>query len=121
MPTLLDRAKSLRIQQTDTEKHLWFHLRSRRMNGLKFRRQVTIGNYIADFVCIDRKMIIEVDGGQHGDQQNYDQERTDYLKSRGYHVLRFWNHEVLGDTDSVLDAIWQACCKVDGCGDDGVE
>jgi len=93
--TLLTRAKQLRKNSTDTEQHLWYFLRAKRLNGYKFKRQYVIGDYIVDFVCIERKLIIELDGSQHMDALDYDLKRTDYLVNLGYRVLRFWNHDVL--------------------------
>jgi len=103
--TLLRRAKSMRSLQTKAEERLWYYLRDRRLKGFKFRRQVVIGNYIVDFICPDKKIIVEVDGGQHATQEKYDQKRTIFLESKGYKVLRFWNNEVLANSDSVLDVI----------------
>ena len=99
------RARELRQKQTDAEQLLWRQLRNRQMAGHKFRRQETIGPYIVDFVCLDAKLIIEIDGGQHGEQMEYDIKRSAYLKQRGYRVLRFWNDEVLKDTNTVLERI----------------
>lgn len=90
---------------TDAERVLWQSLRNHQLAGFKFRRQKPIGSYIVDFVCIEKKIIIEVDGGQHALQQEYDSERSDYLKRKGYKILRFWNHDVLKEKDAVLDRI----------------
>ena len=79
-----------------------------REDGIHFRRQHAIGNYIVDFCAPRRKLIIELDGSQHLDQQEYDAERTKYLELRGYQVLRFWNHEVMNHIDEVLNVIWNA-------------
>ena len=78
------------------------------MLGYQFRRQEPIGNYVADFVCYQRRLVIEIDGGQHFEQSNYDAERTKLLESRGFRVVRFWNEDVLKGTDGVLDAIFLA-------------
>jgi very-short-patch-repair endonuclease len=102
---LLRHAKAMRTQASDAERLLWKHLRARRLHGYKFRRQVVIEPYIVDFVCFEAKLIVEADGGQHMDQQRYDADRTEKLKSMGYTVLRFWNHEILGEIDSVLTKI----------------
>ena len=99
------RARRLRVQQTDAERRLWFLLRDRRLNGAKFRRQVPIGNYIVDFVCQDAKLVVELDGSQHADQTSYDATRTDWLKSVGYCVLRFWNNDLTQDEAGVLTKI----------------
>ncbi|MVF24663.1 endonuclease domain-containing protein [Methylocaldum sp. BRCS4] len=98
-------ARTLRKQQTNAEKLLWSWLRNRQLEGCKFRRQQPIGPYIADFLSLEPKLIIELDGGQHSEQQEQDNQRTRYLQALGYRVLRFWNHEVLGDLEAVLEAI----------------
>lgn len=98
---------------TDAEQRIWRHLRLRQIDGHKFRRQHPIGHYIADFVCIERKLIVEVDGGQHADQLEYDAARTASLESNGYRVLRFWNNDVLGNIEGVLTQILEAL-RVDG-------
>jgi very-short-patch-repair endonuclease len=103
--SLLDYAKQLRQHQTDAEQRLWYHLRAKRFLGLKFKRQKPIGPYIVDFVCFDPALIIEVDGGQHMEQVEYDQRRDDFLRQRGFLVLRFWNNQVLTETAAVLDGI----------------
>jgi len=90
---------------TDAERLLWRHLRNRELGGYKFRRQRPIGPYIVDFVCLEKKIVIEVDGGQHAGQVELDSKRSDYLKEKGYRVLRFWNNEVLQATESVLTVI----------------
>lgn len=102
---LQKRARYLRKTSTDTEKHLWYHIRGRRLGQYKFKRQVPIGNYIVDFVCSWKKLIVELDGGQHAETVHYDQKRTTFLESQGYKVLRFWNNEVLTETENVLDVI----------------
>jgi len=94
-----------RQQATDAEKRLWKHLRSRQLNNFKFRRQVVIQPYIVDFVCFEAKLIVEADGGQHADQGQYDADRTNFLEQKGYRVLRFWNNEIINETDSVLEKI----------------
>ena len=99
------RARRLRQQSTDAEQALWSKLRDRRLGGVRFRRQTPIGPYIADFVSHERKLIVELDGGQHADQRAYDARRTRWLESRGYTVLRFWNDDVLLRPTSVLEAI----------------
>ena len=98
-------ARALRKNQTDAEKLLWYRLRNRQLAGCKFRRQQIIGPYITDFLCLEPKLIIELDGGQHSEQKEQDEQRTRFLESMGYQVLRFWNNEVLGNPDSVLEAI----------------
>ena len=103
-----DRARQLRRDQTPAEARLWSRLRGRELDGAKFRRQFPIGPYIADFVCLPARLIIEADGGQHGDQTARDEARTRWLESRGYQVLRFWNHDILTDTDTVMNVIAEA-------------
>ncbi|MBD9503403.1 endonuclease domain-containing protein [Pseudomonas sp. PDM17] len=97
-------SKQLRHGQTEAERALWHHLRAHRFLGLKFRRQKVIGPYIIDFICHERLLIIELDGGQHLDSSE-GQQRDAWLKARGFMVLRFWNHDVLSKMDSVLEAI----------------
>jgi|CXWL01.1.fsa_nt_gi very-short-patch-repair endonuclease/succinate dehydrogenase flavin-adding protein (antitoxin of CptAB toxin-antitoxin module) len=99
-------AKQLRSNMTDAEKLLWHHLRGHRFQGVKFKRQQPLGNYIVDFVSFEKKIVIEVDGGQHFESES-DNRRDDWLKEQGFHVLRFWNNEVLGETESVLEKILQ--------------
>ena len=107
--TLHTRARILRTNVTDAERMLWYHLRARRFQNLKFRRQVVVGNFIVDFICHTEKIIIELDGGQHLEQKRYDYERTQYLKTNGFSVIRFWNHEVLNDVNSVLEKLFELC------------
>lgn len=99
------KARVLRKNQTDAESLLWYHLRDRHLSGHKFRRQHPMGVFIADFVCIERRIVVEVDGGQHALQGEEDKRRSAYLKSKGYRVVRFWDNEVLKDTQAVLEAI----------------
>ena len=102
---LIDFARILRKNSTIAERKLWHRLRSRNFMNLKFRRQEPVENYIVDFICYEKKLIIELDGSQHLEQGEYDEERTKYLKSKGYKVLRFWNNQVMNDIDGVLRAI----------------
>jgi type I restriction enzyme M protein len=106
--TLLTFARGLRRSQTDAEKLLWFLLRDRRLLDCKFRRQYPFKGYILDFYCCEKKLAIELDGGGHNDdkQQSYDKERTQVLVTAGITVLRFWNHDVLQATESVLQRIY---------------
>jgi very-short-patch-repair endonuclease len=96
-----DRARALRINATDAEQRLWQILGSRQMMGCKFRRQVPIGRYIADFLCHEARLIIEVDGGQHDRSSEHEANRITFLQSQGYRVLRFWNDEVLTNPEGV--------------------
>src|SRR5258708_17001303 len=98
-------ARRLRHEQTDAERLLWRHLRGRRMRNAKFRRQHPIGQYFADFCLIERRLVIELDGSKHADLSQEDENRTAFLKSRDYRVLRFWNDQVLADIEEVLNAI----------------
>jgi very-short-patch-repair endonuclease len=98
------RARRLRSDQTDAEAKLWRHLRSRQLAGHKFVRQEPIGPYICDFVCRERRLVIEVDGGQHADS-SADKVRDAWLRSRCYQVLRFWNNDVLTNVEGVLTVI----------------
>ncbi len=107
-PVLHERAKNLRSNMSEAETRLWHYLRAGRLNGYKFRRQQPMGNYIVDFVCVTPKLIVEADGGQHAEQAGYDAERTAYLNSLGFTVLRFWNNEILRQTDEVLAEILKA-------------
>jgi very-short-patch-repair endonuclease len=99
-------ARRLRRNQTDAERVLWFRLRDRRLDGLKFKRQVPIDKYVVDFCCAEARLIIELDGGQHAtrDESN----RTAVLEAMGYLMLRFWNNDVLQNTDGVLEEILNA-------------
>ena len=105
------RAKQLRQQPTEAETRLWHRLRRKQLDGLRFRRQSPIGPYIVDFFCPTARLIVELDGGQHADQQTYDDRRTKWLQERGYRVLRFWNNDVMGNTDGVLAEIQRAAGK----------
>ncbi len=98
------RAAELRQQQTDAERQLWMQLRNRQFKGIKFKRQQPIGKFFIDFVSLEQKIIIEVDGGQHNTDEGklYDDERTKNLESQGYIFVRFWDTDVLKDIDSVL-------------------
>jgi very-short-patch-repair endonuclease len=99
------QAKALRKSQTDAEAILWSRLRNRQMAGRKFRRQVPLLGYIADFASLDAKLIIELDGSQHAEQVEKDDARTRQLEAAGFLVLRFWNADVFTNLDGVLDAI----------------
>ena len=96
-------AQKLRRASTDAERRLWHHLRSRQLDGAKFTRQFPIGDHIADFACRAAQLVIELDGGQHGGPA--DAARTLEIERFGYRVIRFWNHDVLANTDGVLEAI----------------
>ncbi len=104
-PKIFQHAKELRRNQTEAEAKLWLRLRNHQLKGIGFRRQHAIGNYVVDFCAPRRKLIIELDGSQHLEQGEYDAERTAFLESRGYCVLRFWNNQVMNDIEDVLRAI----------------
>ena len=99
-----ERARRLRQTSTTAESRLWNRLRSRSLNGHKFVRQEPLGPFVADFVCRERRLIVEIDGGQHADNKR-DVQRDQRLGAHGYRVLRFWNNEVLGNMDGVLETI----------------
>ena len=101
-------AYQLRHNQTDAENRLWSKLRNHQLMNVHFRRQHPIGNFIVDFCATQKKLIIELDGGQHLEQKQYDRERTEFLVAKGYRVLRFWNNDVMSNLDDVLSAITEA-------------
>jgi very-short-patch-repair endonuclease len=106
-PTLKQRRKDLRHNQTEAEKTLWAHLQNRQLYRMKFFRQYSVGPYVLDFYCAAMKLAIELDGGQHNqcESREYDAVRSEYLKEQGIDVMRFWNHEVLIDINSILNRI----------------
>jgi very-short-patch-repair endonuclease len=106
-------ARKLRSNQTDAELKLWLHVRGRRLGGLKFRRQVPIAGFVADFLCEEAKLIIEVDGDQHAEPSRNDMERTRIMQDAGFLVLRFWNNEVLANIDGVLQRILETAPKAE--------
>jgi very-short-patch-repair endonuclease len=108
-PALKQRRRELRRNQTEAEKTIWRHLRNRQLQGMRFFRQYSVGPYVLDFYCPAVKLAIELDGGQHIQYENreYDSARSEYLKAQGIDVMRFWNHEVLLDTDSVLTKLME--------------
>ena len=105
MHDLVGLARNLRKSQTDAENLLWQHLRRNQLAGLSFRRQHPVGRYIVDFVCLEKRLILEIDGGQHAIEQENDEERTNWLMSEGYRLLRFWNNDVLKNLEGVLETI----------------
>ena len=100
------QAKQLRTRMTDAERRLWYHLRAHRF-GVKFKRQAPIGPYVVDFISFEHKLIVEVDGGQHAENES-DQRRDAWLRSEGYRLMRFWNNDVLKQADVVLGEIANA-------------
>ncbi|OAL81256.1 DNA methyltransferase [Acinetobacter sp. SFB] len=113
-PHLLFFAKSMRQSATDAEHLMWQLLRAKQFMNLKFRRQHVIAPYIMDFYCHEIGLVIELDGGQHGtaDAIEYDAERSKFLEALGLKVVRYWNHEVLNQVDSVLENLWEICLKL---------
>jgi len=105
-----ERARELRANMTDAEKRLWSRLRAHRMDGRKFRRQHPLGRYIVDFVCLDSRLIVEVDGDSHGDDRReaLDTQRTAASQKLGFRVLRFWNDYVVTDLDNATETIFDA-------------
>ena len=110
-PELTHFAKRLRKNSTKAEARLWSRLRARQMQGIKFRRQQPIENYIVDFVSFQKRVVIELDGGQHAVDNNKDKERDKFLTNSGYNVLRFWDNEVFENIEGVLEMIMQKCHK----------
>ncbi|MEI6824770.1 MAG: endonuclease domain-containing protein [Desulfuromonadales bacterium] len=106
-PILKSRRREFRRNQTDAEKAFWAKIRNKQFLGMKFFRQYSVGHYILDFYCPDKKMAIELDGGQHNlpEGKEYDAERTDFLNNHGIVVVRFWNNEVLSQMDGVLECL----------------
>ena len=100
-------AKILRKRLTDAEKLMWRHLKTKQVEGLKFRRQESIDRYVADFVCYEKRIIVEIDGGQHCEER--DGNRNRWFEVQGFKVLRFWNNEVLNNTQGVLEVIRENC------------
>ncbi|WP_282269393.1 DUF559 domain-containing protein [Stenotrophomonas sp. PS02298] len=111
MDKLRTRARALRNTPTDAEDRLWQQLRRRQLAGFRFRRQMPLAGYIADFVCLDVQLIVELDGGQHLEQLAYDQRRTEVLQGLGFRVLRYWNDEVLQRMPAVLEDILRVLAR----------
>ncbi|HEY5107942.1 MAG TPA: endonuclease domain-containing protein [Caulobacteraceae bacterium] len=105
LKTRTHRARNLRAASTDAEHKMWSIVRSRQLAGCKFRRQVPIDRYFADFACLETMLIVELDGSQHMEQAGYDAERTRVLETAGWRVLRFWNNDVLANIEGVAEAI----------------
>ncbi len=102
---LRQHAKALRSHQTEAEQKLWYHLRANRFLGIRFKRQVPQGPYIADFMSLEHRLVIELDGGQHSENAAYDQQRDQWFVAQGFTVLRFWNNKILQQTEAVLEKI----------------
>ena len=103
------RARSLRRRDTRAEAHLWNMLRAHRLGGWKWKRQLPFGPFFLDFACVEARLVVEVDGGQHAEQLDYDARRTASLEAAGWRVIRFWNSEVLTNRDGVCMTILDAC------------
>ena len=110
-PDIKSFSRLLRSEMTDAERVLWRRLRQRQRQGVKFRRQHPVGGYIVDFVCLDARLIVEVDGGQHSARAEHDAYRTNVLELHGYVVLRFWNNEVLANLAGVVETIEAALAQ----------
>ncbi len=104
-----DRARALRREDTDAEAKLWNALRARRLGGWRWRRQVPKGPFIVDFLCVEAALVVELDGGHHSEQVEYDTRRTAYLEGLGLRVIRFWNSAVLTNRHGVCESILDAC------------
>ncbi len=104
-PSLVKHAKNMRATPTEPEQRMWFALRAKRLGGAKFRRQKVIGPYIVDFASRDPMLVIEVDGDSHSSQIDYDTERTAYLQTQGYRVIRFSNTDIMGNIEGVLSVV----------------
>ena len=109
MGNFTEKARNLRKNMTPQERKIWSFLRKRSVNNMKFRRQYPIGSYIVDFICHEKMLIIEVDGGQHNENENieYDKKRTSFLESKGFKVIRFWNNEI----DNNIEGVYQEILK----------
>jgi very-short-patch-repair endonuclease len=105
-------ARQLRKQPTQAELRLWSRLRRRQVDGHRFRRQIPFGRYVADFLCLEMRLIIEVDGGQHDASSAQDGARTRWFEAQGFTVIRFWNNDVLGNTAGVIQAIQMALSEL---------
>lgn len=103
--------KTLRTHPTEAEQYLWHYLRNRKFHGFKFRRQQVIQNYIVDFVCFEKNLVIEVDGSQHYDQKVYDENRSKNLNKEGFQVIRFWNNDIVENIESVLSSLYDILIK----------
>ena len=104
--TAIHTARKLRKNQTEAEQLLWGRLRKKQVAGQKFRRQHPIDKYIVDFVCLEKMIIVELDGSQHANRTGYDSDRTGFLKAQGFEIIRFWNNEIFNETEAVLEIIY---------------
>jgi very-short-patch-repair endonuclease len=110
---MLRYARTLRKDPTHAERVLWQRLRRRQLAGFKFRRQHSVGPYICDFACLEASIVVELDGSQHAEQSDYDMRRDNFLRSRGFRVLRFWNNDVLVRTEVILETIYEALQRIE--------
>src|SRR5438477_4927561 len=101
-------ARRLRQNRTEAERALWARLRRKQLDGVRFRQQVPLGRYVVDFLCFERRLIIEVDGGQHALAMPADRARAAWLEERGFRLIRFWNHDVLKNMDGVIESVLKA-------------
>ena len=106
---LLNNAKNLRKNQTEAEKLLWKHLKAKQINGHKFRRQHPMGKFITDFICLEKKLVVELDGGQHVLNKEKDIERDKWFYNEGFEVLRIWNNEVFHNINGIMEVIEEFC------------
>ena len=106
-PTFMTKTVAIKLRKnmTDAERFLWQRLRLKQIDGLKFRRQCPIDKYVVDFVCLERRLIVELDGGQHIEEAQKDEVRTKWLQNQGFKVLRFWNHDVFKNIEGILEEI----------------
>jgi very-short-patch-repair endonuclease len=114
MKRLTPIARRLRRNRTDAEDRIWHYLRNRQLEGAKFRFQSPVAGYVADFICVEARLIVELDGGQHGEQIEQDAARTRALEAAGYTVIRFWNNDALANTEGVLEMIRLALLNARG-------
>jgi very-short-patch-repair endonuclease len=114
MKRLTPIARRLRRNRTDAEDRLWYHLRNRQLEGAKFRFQSPVAGFVGDFLCVEARLIVELDGGQHDERIEQDAERTRALEAAGYTVMRFWNNDVLANTEGVLQMIRLALLNARG-------
>jgi adenine-specific DNA-methyltransferase len=110
---MLRFARDLRKNPTSPERLLWGRLRRRQMAGFKFRRQHSVGPYICDFACVEASILVELDGSQHVERSDYDFGRDAFLRSKGFRILRFWNNDVLSNTDAILETVYEALQRPD--------
>jgi very-short-patch-repair endonuclease len=107
-PNHVEFSRTLRTSATDAERKLWHHLRANQLNGARFRRQHPVGIYVLDFACVQQRLAVELDGGQHADDVVRDATKTAFLETQGWRVLRFWNNDVMGNIEGVLTLIAEA-------------